>query len=384
MSDHRLPLPWSTPARHVATALALAALFAAAPPLGAAEPATKPSAGTTAGKDIAEQLREAASQGKLSQKQMTVIVNGKEATSSGIVSVPQPTKPVAPKRPSRFSKAEEAPAAEPPAPAVQGKPASAPAPMTQYQRARTIALTGHAAPTAVKNASGHGHEVHWAYEGEGGPEAWGQLKSDFKTCAIGKRQSPIHIEDGATLQGPAEPIQFSYRASDGTVVNNGHTIQVDVVGDNSITVRGATYKLLQFHFHHPSEERINNKVYSMVAHLVHRNAEGQLAVVAVLLDPGTANGLINKVWTYMPLDAGDKVRTPAGLLDLSELLPKDQRYYQFLGSLTTPPCTEGVLWLVLKQPTTVSPEQIKLFSQLYPMNARPVQPTHGRPIRDAQ
>lgn len=383
MSDHRLPLPWITPARNAATTLALAALLVAQP-LGAAEPTTKPSAGTAAGKDIAEQLREAASQGKLSQKQMTVIVNGKDATSSGIVSVPQPAKPVAPKRPSRFSKAEEAPAVEPPPPAVQGKPAPAPASMTQYQRARTLALTGHAAPTAVKSASGHGHDVHWAYEGEGGPEAWGQLKSEFKTCAIGKRQSPIHIEDGGTLQGPAEPIQFSYRASDGTVVNNGHTIQVDVVGDNSITVRGATYKLLQFHFHHPSEERINNKAYSMVAHLVHRNAEGQLAVVAVLLDPGAANGLINKVWTYMPLDAGDKVRMPPGLLDLTELLPKDQRYYQFLGSLTTPPCTEGVLWLVLKQPTPVSPEQIKLFSQLYPMNARPVQPVNGRPIRDAQ
>lgn len=380
MSDHRLPLPWNAPTRHAATALALAA-WLVAQPLGAAEPAAKPSAGTAVGKDIAEQLREAASQGKLSQKQMTVVVNGKEATSAGIVSVPQPAKPVAPKRPSRFSKAEAPEASDPPAPAVQGPK---PAPVSQYQRARTIALTGHTAPTAVKNASGHGHEVHWAYEGEGGPEAWGQLKSEFKTCAVGKRQSPIHIEDSATLQGPAEPIQFSYRASDGMVVNNGHTIQVDVVGDNSITVRGSSYKLLQFHFHHPSEERINQKVFSMVAHLVHRNAEGQLAVVAVLLDPGTANSLINKVWTYMPLDAGDKVRMPAGLLDLSELLPKDQRYYQFLGSLTTPPCTEGVLWLVLKQPTTVSPEQIKLFSQLYPRNARPVQPVNGRPIRDAQ
>lgn len=380
MSDHRLPLPWNAPTRHAATALALAA-WLVAQPLGAAEPAAKPSAGTAVGKDIAEQLREAASQGKLSQKQMTVVVNGKEATSAGIVSVPQPAKPVAPKRPSRFSKAEAPEASDPPAPAVQGPK---PAPVSQYQRARTIALTGHTAPTAVKNAPGHGHEVHWAYEGEGGPEAWGQLKSEFKTCAVGKRQSPIHIEDGATLQGPAEPIQFSYRASDGMVVNNGHTIQVDVVGDNSITVRGSSYKLLQFHFHHPSEERINQKVFSMVAHLVHRNAEGQLAVVAVLLDPGTANSLINKVWTYMPLDAGDKVRMPAGLLDLSELLPKDQRYYQFLGSLTTPPCTEGVLWLVLKQPTTVSPEQIKLFSQLYPRNARPVQPVNGRPIRDAQ
>lgn len=383
MSDHRLPLPWIALARHAVAAMAMTGLLTAAP-LQAAEPTTKPSAGTAAGKDIAEQLREAANQGKLAQKQLTVIVNGKEATSS-IVSIPKPAKPAAPTRPSRISKAdktEEPSASDPPAPAVQGHKPPVAAP-SQYQRARTIALTGHAAPTAVKHASGD-HEVHWAYEGEGGPQAWGQLKSEFKTCAIGKRQSPIHIEEANTLQGPAEAIQFNYQPSSGAVVNNGHTIQVDVVGDNSITVRGSSYKLLQFHFHHPSEERINHKVHSMVAHLVHRNAEGQLAVVAVLLDPGASNGLIHKVWTYMPLDKGDTVRMPPGLLDLNELLPKDQRYYQFLGSLTTPPCTEGVLWLVLKQPTTVSAEQIKLFSQLYPNNARPVQPTHGRPIRDAQ
>ena len=122
----------------------------------------------------------------------------------------------------------------------------------------------------------------------------------------------------------------------------------------------------------------------MVAHLVHKNSEGQLAVVAVLLDPGIANALINKVWTYMPLDTGDRVRMPAGLVDMNELLPKDQRYYQFIGSLTTPPCTEGVLWRVLKQSTTLSRDQIKLFSQLFPSNARPVQPVNGRAIRDAQ
>jgi carbonic anhydrase len=121
-----------------------------------------------------------------------------------------------------------------------------------------------------------------------------------------------------------------------------------------------------------------------VAHLVHRNIEGQLAVVSVLLDPGVANALINKVWTHMPLDANDRVRMPAGIIDMNELLPKDQRYYQFMGSLTTPPCTEGVLWMVLKQPTTLSPAQIKLFSQLFPNNARPVQPLNGRAVRDAQ
>lgn len=167
-------------------------------------------------------------------------------------------------------------------------------------------------------------------------------------------------------------------------MNNGHTIQVDVAGDNSITVRGTNYRLLQFHFHHPSEERVNYRSFSMVAHLVHRNAEGQLAVVAVLLDPGEANPLINKVWTYMPLDTNDRVRMPAGLLNLNELLPRDQRYYQFIGSLTTPPCTEGVLWMVLKQPVALSREQLRLFAQLFPNNARPVQPVNGRAVRDAQ
>ena len=107
-------------------------------------------------------------------------------------------------------------------------------------------------------------------------------------------------------------------------------------------------------------------------------------VVAVLLDPGTANALINKVWTYMPLDSGDRVRMPTGLIDMNEILPTDQRYYQFMGSLTTPPCSEGVLWMVLKTPVAISREQIKLFSQLFPNNSRPVQPINGRAVRSAQ
>ena len=122
----------------------------------------------------------------------------------------------------------------------------------------------------------------------------------------------------------------------------------------------------------------------MVAHLVHKSNEGQLAVVAVLLQEGDANTMIDKVWTYMPLDANDRVRMPQGLLNVSELLPKDQRYYQFMGSLTTPPCSEGVLWMVMKQPVTISRAQYKLFTQLYPNNARPVQPVNGRPVREAQ
>lgn len=248
-------------------------------------------------------------------------------------------------------------------------------------RAAAIAAMAPAGTTATAHGGG---EAHWNYAGANGPQAWSQLKPEFNLCALGQRQSPIAIQDGNTLQGPAEPLQIRYQPSSAMVVNNGHTIQVDVVGDNTLTVRGSTYKLLQFHFHHPSEERINDRSYGMVAHLVHRNIDGQLAVLAVLLDPGLANAAINKVWTYMPLDIGDRVRMPAGLLDLNELLPQDQRYYQFMGSLTTPPCSENVLWMVLKQPMQISPEQMRLFSQLFPLNARPVQPLNGRVVRDAQ
>lgn len=249
---------------------------------------------------------------------------------------------------------------------------------------RRKAAIAQALAGASKTDNTHCSDVHWAYAGENGPEAWGKLKPDFNLCAIGKRQSPINIEEGSTLQGPAEPVRFDYTPSNGTVVNNGHTIQVDVQGENAITVRGSTYRLVQFHFHTPSEELVDFKRFAMVAHLVHKNTEGQLAVVAVLLDEGASSPFIDKVWTYMPLDVGDRVRMPLGLLNLNELLPGDQRYYQFMGSLTTPPCSENVLWMVMKQPVTISRGQFKLFTQLYPNNARPVQPLNGRPVRNAQ
>lgn len=259
------------------------------------------------------------------------------------------------------------------------------APPSTHQTSKRVVKAirdGHAAPEAHGGLAAKGHDPHWSYEGEYGPEHWARVKPEFNVCAIGKRQSPVHIQESVTLQGPAEPLQFDYRPTGGSVVNNGHTIQVDLEPGNTLSVRGSTYELLQFHFHHPSEERVNHRSFAMVAHLVHKNHEGQLAVVAVLIDPGAANGLIHKVWTHMPLDSGDRVRLPAGLIDLRELLPTDQRYYQFMGSLTTPPCTEGVLWNVLKTPVTVSREQLKLFAQIFPNNARPVQALNGRVVRE--
>ena len=310
-------------------------------------------------KDVGDKVREALGGGVQPNKKLIVSVNSGKGGSAPAVDAPQ------------ASTAAMAPVLS--------------ASNRRTNQARAAALSSHTTPAPMARAAEiHGGEVHWAYEGEGGPQAWARLKPEFNLCASGRRQSPISIEEGTTLQGPAEPIQFGYVPSNGTVVNNGHTIQVDVQGENAITVRGSSYRLLQFHFHTPSEEQINFKRLPMVAHLVHRNAEGQLAVVAVLLDLGAANPLVDKVWTYMPLDAGDRVRMPNELLNLTELLPADQRYYQFMGSLTTPPCSEGVLWMVLKTPMTVSKAQLKLFTQLYPNNARPIQPLNARPVRDAQ
>jgi carbonic anhydrase len=341
-------------------------------------------------KTIAVDIKAALREQMLGKKSLMLVVRDKSPTKH---------TPATEKAPQEPAHAQAAPAHAPavaahasPAHAVVRAPAVVnPRASQDYIRARAAAMTGHGLPAAEGPHGGtavagdaHGAEVHWGYEGDNGPQNWGQLKPEFNACAIGKRQSPINIEDASTLQGPAEPLQFNYAPSSGTVVNNGHTIQVDVVGDNTLTVRGSVYKLLQFHFHTPSEEQVNYRNFAMVAHLVHKNNEGQLAVVAVLLDPGVTNALIDKVWTYMPLDVSDRVRMPAGLLDLNELLPKDQRYYQFVGSLTTPPCTEGVLWMVMKQPTQLGKQQIHLFQQLFPNNARPVQPVNGRPVRNAQ
>ena len=229
-------------------------------------------------------------------------------------------------------------------------------------------------------AAAAAHTKHWAYNGDGGPEAWGSLKPEFAKCSSGTRQSPIDIRGGVPVD--LDAVQFDYRATGINVLDNGHTVQVNVGGGNSIEVMGRRYELVQFHFHRPSEERINGRQFDMVAHLVHKDPEGRLAVVAVLLDRGSAHPLVQTVWNNLPLEKGDEVMAKA-TLDMSELLPKDRRYYTSMGSLTTPPCSEGVLWMVMQQPVTISNEQIAVFSRLYPMNARPIQSAAGRLIKQS-
>jgi carbonic anhydrase len=352
------------------------------------QPSQKSSAAASPSKNLAEKVREATESGNLAKKRMTLIVNGKGGDTRATPALDKPrtlhTDPADSMQTTRTEKIIDLDVTVRASPATKRSPADTKT--TQHRPAiatKATTVANHGKPV-VEPRTPHDVEGHWSYVGETGPQAWSQLNKDFNVCAIGKRQSPINIEASTTLQGPAEPLQFNYQPSSGTVVNNGHTIQVDLTGDNEITVRNSRYKLMQFHFHTPSEERVNGQGFAMVAHLVHKNADGQLAVVAVLLEPGAANSLIHQVWTYMPLDSGDRVSVPSGLIDMNALLPKDQRYYQFMGSLTTPPCTEGVLWMVMKQPTLMSREQIKLFTQIFPNNARPVQAVNGRSVRDAQ
>jgi len=261
------------------------------------------------------------------------------------------------------------------------EPERAPAAAAATAAVRHAASRPRPAAAAAHPAGQAGaHAAHWSYDGEGGPLSWGAMKPEFAKCSTGARQSPIDIRGGIKVQ--LEPVQFDYRPSGFRVIDNGHTVQVNVAAGNSIEVMGRRYELLQFHFHRPSEERIDGRQFDMVAHLVHKDIEGRLAVVAVLLDRGSAQPIVQTVWNNLPLEKGDEV-SAKGALDLNALLPPERSYFTYMGSLTTPPCSEGVLWMVMKQPVPISPEQIAIFSRLYPMNARPIQSASGRLIKES-
>jgi carbonic anhydrase len=210
---------------------------------------------------------------------------------------------------------------------------------------------------------------------------WGELKPEFAACGEGKRQSPIDIRDGARLD--LEPIKFDYKPSTLRIIDNGHTVQVNYAEGSSITVSGVRYDLKQFHFHNPSEERVEGKIYDMIAHVVHLSADGRLAVVAVLMEAGLPNPFIASLWPHLPLESGREISLPEVVVDINNLLPESRNYYAYMGSLTTPPCTEGVLWLVMKNPVSVASEQVGIFGKTYSMNARPVQPANGRLIKES-
>lgn len=223
--------------------------------------------------------------------------------------------------------------------------------------------------------------AHWSYEGDNGPENWASLDPTYRQCAKGSRQSPIDIVNSIEVDLP--PIEFAYKPSEFRIVDNGHTVQA-AVSENRLKLSGKTYDLLHFHFHRPSEERIEGRNSEMVAHLVHRSEDEKLAVLAILLEKGDENPVVQTLWNHLPLEKKQVVYPPGVAIDLSQLLPKDQGYYTYMGSLTTPPCTEDVLWLVLKTPMRISEAQINIFSRLYPNNARPTQERSDRLIKGSR
>jgi carbonic anhydrase len=237
-----------------------------------------------------------------------------------------------------------------------------------------------AAAAAAAIAAAPKHGTVWSYEGETGPANWSKINVDWAKCGTGNRQSPIDLRDGIKVN--LEQISFDYHPSSFSEVNNGHTIQVTVGGGNFITVGNTVYELQEFHFHRPSEEKINGKGTEMVIHLVHRSAEGKIAIIAVLLERGQPHRLMQTIWDNLPLEKFETV-SPAIVIDPSDALPERRDYFTYMGSLTEPPCTEGVLWMVFKQPMQASPAQMALFSRLYPLNARPVQSTAGRMIKES-
>ncbi len=219
---------------------------------------------------------------------------------------------------------------------------------------------------------------HWGYTGETGPAHWGDLAPEYQTCKTGRAQSPIDISQ--TVPAAVSFIGFRYRSAPLSVVNNGHTIQVNYPPGSHLVLGGKSYQLKEFRFHAPSEHSVFGRRAHMSVHLVHEARDGELAVVAVAMDMGRLpNREVARIWRAMPAKAGRERRARVSI-NAARLLPTRRSYYSYTGSLTTPPCTEGVRWVVMHDPITVSPRQVDLFKAVIGDNARPTQPLNGRVV----
>lgn len=256
-----------------------------------------------------------------------------------------------------------------------------PAPAVEPAAAEAKPEAVKAAPektAATKPNKGKAHAAHWTYAGKEGPENWGKLQPEFATCDIGQNQSPVNID--ATIDAPLKTLKGIQKMPAKDIVNNGHTIQANFKEGNMLLLDDTPFQMKQVHFHTPSENTIKGKSYPLEAHFVHADKKGSLAVIAVMYKEGKTNIGLEKLWSQMPKEAGVPVPLNTKVA-ASELMPENRDYYRFSGSLTTPPCTEGVRWLVLKTPMTVSKEQITAFEEvLKHHNNRPVQPLNGRVV----
>jgi carbonic anhydrase len=229
----------------------------------------------------------------------------------------------------------------------------------------------------------------WHYEGAEGPTNWGKLSPKFAACGEGRSQSPIDIVDptpgGETtllkMLFPPTELKIAHHAHVADGVNNGHTVQINYGGGDTLTIANETYTLVQYHFHNPSEHTVKGKHFPMEMHLVHKAADtGKLAVIGVLIEEGVSNAAFDPIWSNLPKQQGVETHYPSVKVDVDALLPRARTSYRYDGSLTTPPCSEGVKWMVMVTPIQLSSGQIRAFTALIHDNNRPTQPLNGRSV----
>jgi carbonic anhydrase len=221
------------------------------------------------------------------------------------------------------------------------------------------------------------HTAHWTYEGESGPAHWGSLDPAFARCAVGHAQSPIDISAPKSHSLPS--LALHYQETRISVVNNGHTIEVAYDPGSSLDIEGTRYQLIQFHFHTPSEHTIGGKHVPAELHLVHRSGDGRLAVIGVLMQAGPENTALAPLWNHLPPAEGPAQRVNARI-NAQDLVPPQHTSYRYDGSLTTPPCSEGVKWIVMATPISLSEQQLEKLTSILHNDSRPVQALDGRTV----
>lgn len=242
----------------------------------------------------------------------------------------------------------------------------------------SILLSGCATTQHSNQTLPEEHVSHWGYSGQEGPEFWGSLSSKNSACSAGVNQSPVNLTD--FIESDLASLKMEYKSEASSIINNGHTIQVNYQPGSVLTVNEHSYELKQFHFHSPSENQIDGKSYPLEAHFVHADEKGNLAVVAVMFEENKENKTLKEIWALMPDKTDEENKNISNIL-IEGVLPSNREYYRFNGSLTTPPCSEGVLWLVMKETVSVGKGQIEHFGHTIELpNNRPVQGINSRAI----
>ena len=254
-----------------------------------------------------------------------------------------------------------------------GSPQKSPAPETTHAR--------------TQSATSHAQDPHWDYGQEHGPASWADLSPEFIACAEGQHQSPIDFDATAVAETPELRTQYGpatlrivHHEHEEDVVNTGHSIQVNIAGGDTLMVGGEAFSLVQYHFHSPSEHTVKGQHFPMEMHLVHKSATGRLAVVGVLIAEGAHNAAFEPVWANLPKEKSVETHLEHVQVDVDDLLPAERSTYRNEGSLTTPPCSEGVKWMVFTTPVQLSADQIGAFRAILSGNNRPVQPLNQRKV----